>query len=83
MRTNTAITPTLDTGKPNNPLNLPAYPYELAYAIQDRMFEQNGKLVSQLSFTTSNSVVLATLTTLSCLILATVLSCVSGRSFLQ
>lgn len=33
-----------DTGLPNNPLNLPAWPYELAYAIQDRMFKANGEL---------------------------------------
>lgn len=33
-----------DTGKPGNPLGLPAYPYELAYAIQDRMFTGKGEL---------------------------------------
>jgi len=33
-----------DTGKPDNPLGLPAFPYELAYAIQDRMFLTNGAL---------------------------------------
>jgi spore coat protein A len=33
-----------DTGKPDNPLGLPAFPYELAYAIQDRMFRDNGEL---------------------------------------
>jgi FtsP/CotA-like multicopper oxidase with cupredoxin domain len=33
-----------DTGEHNNPLGLPAYPYELAYAIQDRMFTDNGEL---------------------------------------
>ena len=33
-----------DTGKPNNPLGLPAQPYEKAYAIQDRMFKENGEL---------------------------------------
>jgi FtsP/CotA-like multicopper oxidase with cupredoxin domain len=33
-----------DTGEPDNPLGLPAYPYELAYAIQDRMFTRNGDL---------------------------------------
>jgi spore coat protein A len=33
-----------DTGKPDNPLNLPAWPYELAYAIQDRMFRDTGAL---------------------------------------
>ena len=34
----------MDTGEPDNPLGLPAYPYELAYAIQDRMFKDNGQL---------------------------------------
>jgi FtsP/CotA-like multicopper oxidase with cupredoxin domain len=33
-----------DTGKPGNPLGLPAFPYELAYAIQDRMFTEDGEL---------------------------------------
>lgn len=33
-----------DTGEPDNPLGLPAFPYELAYAIQDRMFKDNGEL---------------------------------------
>ena len=33
-----------DTGKPDNPLKLPAGPYELAYAIQDRMFRDTGEL---------------------------------------
>jgi len=33
-----------DTGLTNNPLGLPAFPYELAYAIQDRMFRDNGDL---------------------------------------
>ena len=33
-----------DTGLPDNPLGLPAGPYELGYAIQDRMFTENGKL---------------------------------------
>lgn len=33
-----------DTGKPDNPLGLPAGPYELAYAIQDRMFYNTGEL---------------------------------------
>jgi FtsP/CotA-like multicopper oxidase with cupredoxin domain len=28
----------MDTGLPGNPLDLPAHPYEKAYAIQDRMF---------------------------------------------
>jgi spore coat protein A len=34
----------VDTGAPDNPLGLPAFPYELAYAIQDRMFKDNGEL---------------------------------------
>ena len=34
----------LDTGEPDNPLGLPAFPYELAYAIQDRMFYDDGGL---------------------------------------
>ncbi len=29
---------------PGNPLGLPAFPYELAYAIQDRMFTDKGAL---------------------------------------
>jgi len=33
-----------DTGLPGNPLGLPAYPYEAAFAIQDRMFKANGEL---------------------------------------
>ena len=33
-----------DTGAADNPLGLPAYPYELAYAIQDRMFWEQGEL---------------------------------------
>jgi FtsP/CotA-like multicopper oxidase with cupredoxin domain len=33
-----------DTGKADNPLGLPAWPYEKAYAIQDRMFKANGEL---------------------------------------
>ena len=33
-----------DTGMPDNPLGLPAFPYELAYAIQDRMFTADGDL---------------------------------------
>jgi len=33
-----------DTGKEGNPLGLPAFPYELAYAIQDRMFYDDGRL---------------------------------------
>jgi FtsP/CotA-like multicopper oxidase with cupredoxin domain len=33
-----------DTGMPGNPLDLPAYPYEAAFAIQDRMFKDNGEL---------------------------------------
>jgi len=34
----------IDTGKTNNPLGLPAADYELAYAIQDRMFTDTGAL---------------------------------------
>jgi spore coat protein A len=34
----------LDTGLAGNPLGLPAFPYELAYAIQDRMFTDKGEL---------------------------------------
>lgn len=33
-----------DTGLSGNPLDLPAFPYELAYAIQDRMFQAGGAL---------------------------------------
>ena len=33
-----------DTGLPGNPLDLPAFPYEAAFAIQDRMFKDNGEL---------------------------------------
>ncbi len=33
-----------DTGLEDNPLNLPAWPYEKAYAIQDRMFRNTGEL---------------------------------------
>ncbi len=33
-----------DTGQPDNPLGLPAGPYELAYAVQDRMFTEDGQL---------------------------------------
>ncbi len=32
----------MDTGMLGNPLGLPAFPYELAYAIQDRMFTDTG-----------------------------------------
>ena len=35
---------TFDTGEPGNPLGLPAWPYEKAYAIQDRMFTSSGDL---------------------------------------
>jgi len=34
----------MDTGKTDNPLRLPAFPYETALAIQDRMFKQDGQL---------------------------------------
>ena len=33
-----------DTGLPTNPLNLPAYPYESALVVQDRMFDSDGQL---------------------------------------
>ena len=33
-----------DTGEADNLLGLPAFPYELAYAIQDRMFTDKGEL---------------------------------------
>ncbi len=33
-----------DTGRHNNPLGLPAQAYELAYAIQDKMFKETGEL---------------------------------------
>jgi spore coat protein A len=33
-----------DTGLFGNPLDLPAFPYEAAFAIQDRMFKDNGEL---------------------------------------
>jgi len=33
-----------DTGEQGNPLGLPAWPYEKAYAIQDRMFRATGEL---------------------------------------
>ena len=32
-----------DTGLFGNPLDLPAFPYETAFAIQDRMFKDNGE----------------------------------------
>lgn len=32
-----------DTGLVDNPVNLPAFPYEAAFAIQDRMFKDNGE----------------------------------------
>jgi spore coat protein A len=34
----------MDTGDNTNTLGLPAFPYELAYAIQDRMFRKGGQL---------------------------------------
>jgi FtsP/CotA-like multicopper oxidase with cupredoxin domain len=34
----------MDTGLPGNPLNLPAFPYEAAFAIQDKMFHTDGSL---------------------------------------
>jgi FtsP/CotA-like multicopper oxidase with cupredoxin domain len=33
-----------DTGLAGNPLDLPAFPYEAAFAIQDKMFKENGEL---------------------------------------
>jgi len=33
-----------DTGREGNPLGLPAFPYETALAIQDKMFDENGGL---------------------------------------
>ncbi len=33
-----------DTGLFGNPLDLPAFPYEAAFAIQDKMFKANGEL---------------------------------------
>jgi len=33
-----------DTGSPGNPLGLPADPYELGFAVQDRMFWNTGEL---------------------------------------
>jgi len=33
-----------DTGKADNPLGLPAFPYEIPLVIQDRMFKRNGEL---------------------------------------
>lgn len=33
-----------DTGLPGNPLNLPAWPYEKAYGVQDRFFLATGEL---------------------------------------
>ncbi len=34
----------IDTGHVDNPAGLPAGPYELAYAVQDRMFDSRGQL---------------------------------------
>jgi spore coat protein A, manganese oxidase len=34
----------IDTGKPDNPLKLPTYPYEAAFVVADRMFKENGEL---------------------------------------
>jgi spore coat protein A, manganese oxidase len=33
-----------DTGAVDNPLGLPAFPYEIPLVIQDRMFKENGEL---------------------------------------
>jgi FtsP/CotA-like multicopper oxidase with cupredoxin domain len=34
----------MDTGEEDNPLGLPAFPYEMALAVQDRMFTKKGSL---------------------------------------
>lgn len=34
----------MDTGLPGNPMDLPAWPYEKLYALQDRMFLDTGEL---------------------------------------
>ncbi len=34
----------LDTGQADNPMGLPAAPYEIGFAIQDRMFRNDGQL---------------------------------------
>lgn len=34
----------MDTGKPDNAYKLPAFPYEIPLAIQDRMFKADGEL---------------------------------------
>ena len=34
----------MDTGKPDNPLKLPTFPYEVPLVVQDRMFKENGEL---------------------------------------
>ncbi|MGC9349136.1 MAG: multicopper oxidase domain-containing protein, partial [Anaerolineae bacterium] len=34
----------MDTGEPDNPLGLPAFPYEIPLVIQDRMFTTDGQL---------------------------------------
>ena len=34
----------IDTGGHDNPVGLPAFPYEMAYCIQDRMFTKTGEL---------------------------------------
>jgi spore coat protein A len=34
----------MDTGEQDNPLGLPAFPYEMALAVQDRMFTSKGDL---------------------------------------
>lgn len=34
----------LDTGKPDNPLGLPTFPYEVPIVIQDRIFKENGDM---------------------------------------
>lgn len=39
-----AVRDAADTGRPDNPLGLPADPYELGFAVQDRMFRDTGEL---------------------------------------
>lgn len=39
-----AVRDAADTGKADNPLGLPADPYELGFAVQDRMFRNTGDL---------------------------------------
>jgi FtsP/CotA-like multicopper oxidase with cupredoxin domain len=34
----------MDTGKEDNPMNLPAFPYEIPLVVQDKMFKETGEL---------------------------------------